>query len=123
MSQTRILLWILRLLIKGSAEQKLRRQSALTLLKVAEGARLSISGLIFLFVALQVIGLSFVLSLVTAAFLLPVESDTRAWIIFGLGFSLFAVPTLGLSIALSGRLWLKSLLRQQWIARALEDKS
>ena len=108
-------LWT-RILIEVALGWWLRRQRTRTTsklkikglkiyLKILQGARLSVIGIVAILFTLQLMALGLVLTLGAGVYLLPLPDETKIWIVFGVGSIFFLLPLVLLSIFLSERLW------------------
>lgn len=118
-----ILTWLLPLLFKARAMRQARRQGTLVFLKALEGARLTLTGLIALFVILQLLSTGFLVMVSAGLWLLPLEFEIKLWIMLGLGSCLFFVPFLALTYFLSGKFWYRASGADQMVNDLLENKS
>ncbi len=85
-----------------------KRQGVIAYLKVLQGSRRALVGLLIAFFVLQLMVFSFVVAVVSGLWLLDVDITTKLWIVFGVFSGLFALPALALAIALSERVWFKA---------------
>jgi hypothetical protein len=85
-----------------------KRQGIVTYLKVLQGSRRALAGLLIAVFVLQLMILSFVGAVVAGVWLLDVEPAMKLWILFGIFAGGFTLPALVLAIALSERVWYKA---------------
>jgi len=117
-----ILTWLLPLLIKARAMRHARRRGTLVFLKTLEGVRLSLAGLIAVFIVLQFLSTGFFVMVGAGLWLLPIELDYKMWSLLGLGVMLFFVPLMALIYFLSGRFWYRASGAEKMVNTLLEDK-
>jgi hypothetical protein len=100
-----------------------KTQGIVAYLKVLQGARLSIAGALILFVVLQFIVFGFVAMTGAGIWLLPMELESKIYLILALGAILFFVP-LGLIIwAFSEKVWYSISGAEKIVSELLNKKS
>jgi hypothetical protein len=106
-----MLLNILTLLAKAFEGHRLLQESKkkglLFYLRVLQGIRSSIIGIVALVLAFQLCILSFVGLVLTSLYLAPIESETKIWILLILCALIVVAVTTVLIYALSEKTWLK----------------
>jgi hypothetical protein len=76
-----------------------------TYLKVLQGARWSLMGVVSLFAMIQFMCLGLAVMLAAGVFLSPWEMDQKLWAALGVGAFLFIIPAIVMMILFSQRLW------------------
>lgn len=113
--------WAHRQRIK--AVTRLRSEGVRVYMKVLQGVRMSLVGVIAAIIALQLLGLGFAMMASASVFLSPWDLETKLWVIFGIGAGLFTLPFLVLAIIFSERLWYKVSGAERMVDELLHDKA
>ena len=107
-----LLLRIVWLIIGHRAKLKMvteaKRHGVIAYLKLLQGSRHALIGLLVVGFVLQLMILSFVGVLVTGVWLLELETQTKLFVLFGVFASLFCIPAALLAYVLSERVWYKA---------------
>ena len=100
------LLWLFaRTYLMSKAVQRLKTKGVLVYLRALQIARMSLAGALALFFVLQLMVVGFVGAIATGVWLIPQETETKLWILFGVFAFLFVIPFVGILFALSDRVW------------------
>lgn len=107
-----LLLRIVWLIIGHRAKLKMvteaKRHGVIAYLKLLQGSRYALIGLLVVGFVLQLMILSFIGVLVTGVWLLELETQTKLFVLFGVFASLFFIPAALLAYVLSERVWYKA---------------
>lgn len=107
---------------KLEALNLVKAEGVKTYLKVLQGARYSVMGLVALLIVLQLVAFGFALMLGAVVFLVPLDFETKLWALFGLGALLFTLPTLAFLVIFRERLWYEVSGAQGMVEKALEKE-
>ena len=97
----------IRSFVYKKAANSIQKKGVLMYLKTLQVVRKSLAGSLFLFLFLQLMLVGFIGSLVVGVFLLPQETETKLWILFGVFFAFFILPLVSLLILFSERVWFR----------------
>jgi len=89
-------------------------------LKALRATRLSVIGFVMVLFTLQLMAFGFALMLGAGIYLSPLPEETKLWIAFGVGSTLFVVPFVLLAIFLSERLWYEASGARKMVDETLE---
>lgn len=85
-----------------------KKKAVLTYLKTLKVIRQSLLAAVLLLVTLQLMVMGFVGVMVAGIWLYPSEDlQTKLWILFGLSLTLFLIPSIGLFLFFSEKMWLR----------------
>lgn len=121
MSSPLQLLWMmLRRHLKQRLLSEAKRRSLIAYLRIVQGSRRALIGLILGIFVLQLMILAFVGALVSGVWLLDLDTQTKLWILFGTSATLFLLPACLLIYAFSERVWFRASGAEQ-IVRDLQQ--
>ena len=112
-----------RLLLGQAERQAIRKakiQGLKTYLKVLQGVRLSAIGVLSVLMVVHILTLGLLVMVGALIWLAPWEPETKLWVLFGVGASLFFLPVLTLGVALSERVWYRASGAQAMVDEVLE---
>lgn len=101
----------------------IKAKSIVAYLRLLNGARMSLVGIVTVFLVMQLIVFGLALMVGTAVFLVPIDMNLKLWALFALGGLLFLVPILGISILLSQRLWYRASGADKMVSDLLEKSA
>jgi hypothetical protein len=100
-----LLIYFLRAVLYKQAVRRAKVRGVLLYLKTLQIARLSLMGLLAIFVVMQLLIFGFFGAVITGVWLLPQDENIKLWILFGV-FTLFCLITSGfLLFAFSEKIW------------------
>ncbi len=111
----KLLLQFLGQQAKLKAIRETKRRSVVFYLKAINGVRLSLAGLLMMFLSLQLMIMAFAGAVVTGFMLWDYDFETKIQILFGVCATLFLLPLIALCILLSQRVWFKASGAQKMI--------
>lgn len=93
---------------KVQALRQAKRQATIAYLKVLQGSRLALVGLLLAIGVFQLMLLSLVITIVCGVWLLSLDTETKLWILFGIFGSFFTIPTLLFIFIFKESTWYKA---------------
>lgn len=111
-----LMVLLLRSFVYQKAANRLRKKGVLVYLRTLQALRKGLAGSIFLFLFLQLMLFGFIGTIVIGVFLLPQETETKLWILFGVFGAFFALPFISLLVLFSERVWYKLSGAEQMVA-------
>ena len=95
--------------------RRIKRKGLIIYLKTIQIARKSILGILVFAFVFQLMVLGLIGALITGSLLLPIEQETRLWILFGLFAFIFIVPAGIILTIMSEKAWFKASRAQELI--------
>lgn len=112
---------VISLLLKISEGHRLiqesKKKGVLIYLKVLQAVRTSIVGALIVFFALQIFIFAVVGIVLMALYLVPLENETKAWILLGLCVTIVLIVGIVLNHIFSEKTWYKHSGANQFISK------
>ncbi len=105
---------------KDSVIGKAKIEGLKVYLRVLQGTRWTLMGLISLLVFLQFLSFGLAMMVGAGIFLFPLEIETKLWIVFSAGAVLFFLPLFVLLIAFSEKLWYRLSGAQKLVENSVD---
>jgi hypothetical protein len=114
------LIWLIaRTYFLNQAVNRLKVKGTLIYLRFLQGVRQTLRGAIAIFVVLQLMVMGFIGCIVSGVLLIPINTETKLWIFFGLSAAFFVIPLAFLLFVFSEKLWFKMSGAQEIVNQSI----